>query len=81
MRDYLTNDGDIRIPKEEVGDIIVRARCDKGTQMRLAWSRDSNPDNPWHNKIDTDIISDTSFHVYIIDAKNALKRGLQTNDT
>src|ERR671914_1265796 len=80
VSDYLTNAQPIEIPKDDVGEIVIRARAKKGKHIRLAWSKESTPANPWEHKLDTPIVADNSFHTYIIEAKNALKRGLTTGD-
>lgn len=82
--DYLVNDSEIDIPKDDVGEIEIRVRARRGKHLRLAWSAELNPENPWINRIDIPIAADGEFHTYTVNAKNAMKggegRGLVTGD-
>lgn len=82
-RDYLINEQPIRIPVNEIGDIVIRARADVGNRMLFGWSKE--PAAPslrkLRGKLHLDLIADGSFHTYVIDARNALKRGLTQSDS
>ena len=74
--DYLRNAQPIEIVTDDVGEIIVRARATKGTHFVLAWSAKAQPDNPLRFRVDIPLIADGKFHNYSINARNALRRGL-----
>jgi hypothetical protein len=78
--DYLTNELSVKIPKDDIGYIVIRARVNKGSQMKLAWHKEPLPAEIWWNRIDIDLIDNTNFHTYVIEAENALKRGLSAGD-
>jgi arylsulfatase A-like enzyme len=74
--DYLRNAQPIEIVTDDVGEIVVRARATKGTHFSLAWSAKAKPDLPWRFRVDIPLIADGKFHNYSINARNALRRGL-----
>ena len=79
---YLTNAEPIAIPRDEVGDLLITAKADKGTYLRLAWSaREASPEKIWRDGIDVRFAGKGEFHTYQINARNALKRGLAPGDT
>jgi arylsulfatase len=78
--DYLTNPEPLSLPKDQIADIIIRARANRGSRMRLAWHGEGEPKSFWSNKVDTDLIGDDEFHTYVINAANVLKRGLATGE-
>ena len=49
---YLTNVTPITVRRDEIGDIIIRARATKRTRLTLAWSKEANPENPFENRFD-----------------------------
>jgi arylsulfatase A-like enzyme len=87
--DYLTNEMPIEIPTHNLGEIVIRARVNKGTQMVLAWSQVildknllvSNQDRLWRKQVNIDLIADNAFHTYMINAKEIVKRNLKTDET
>jgi arylsulfatase A-like enzyme len=80
--DYLTNNVPIQIPNEDIGEIAIRARVTKGKRMVLAWHTKIQPkkEDIWYKRIDIDLIDNSEFHTYLINAKNAFKRGLGPRD-
>ena len=74
--DYLRNARPIEIVTDDVGEIVVRARATKGTHFSLAWSPKAQPELPWRYRVDIPLIADGKFHNYTINARNALRRGL-----
>ena len=83
VNDYLTNEQPIEIPKDEVGEILIRAKAKKGKHIRLAWSKKDDFKKNWTlwtDRLDIPIVPDNKFHTYFINAANVLKRGLKTGD-
>jgi arylsulfatase len=78
--DYLTNSVPLQIPKDDVGSIVIRARARRAGRLTLGWSRETDPTNVWRHMLSIDLVGDTCFHTYAINAKNALKRGLNVGD-
>lgn len=74
--DYLQNARPIDIVTDDVGEIVVRARATKGSHFSLAWSPKAKPEFPWRWRVDIPLIADGKFHNYSINARNALRRGL-----
>ena len=74
--DYLQNARPIEIVTDDVGEIVVRAKATKGTHFSLAWSPKAKPELPWRYRVDIPLIADGKFHNYTINARNALRRGL-----
>ena len=81
--DYLVNEVAINVPRDEVGDILIRAKADKGTYMRLAWAGADGPflGKIWHNMFDVRFVDNYDFHNYTINARNVLKRGLRPGES
>ncbi len=74
----LTESTDMAIPMDTVGDLIIRARVDRGKEILLAWSTETEPENPWQNRLGIPVISNGEFHTYVIDARLEMKRGVRT---
>ncbi len=74
--DYLRNAHPIEIVTADVGEIVVRARATKGTHFVLGWSAKAKPDIPWRFRVEIPLIADGRFHNYTINARNALRRGM-----
>jgi arylsulfatase A-like enzyme len=74
--DHLTNADPIAIPQEDIGDIVIRARASRQTWMTLGWSRETEPEDVWQNRLDITLLGDGAFHTYVINGRNALQRGL-----
>ena len=78
--DYLTNQDPLTLRRQEVGDILVRARTNKKTWTTLAWSSEDEPKNVWSNRLDLGLVDDGEFHTYVINGQNALRRGAAEGD-
>ena len=81
--DYLINQEPIEIPKDQVGEIIIRAKAEKGKYMRLAWGKEDQLPKRWswaNRSLDIPISADNKFHTYFINAANVLRRNLETGD-
>jgi arylsulfatase A-like enzyme len=74
--DYLQNARPVEIVTDDIGEIVVRAKATKGTHFTLAWSPVAKPDLPLRYRVDIPLIADGKFHNYSINARNALRRGL-----
>ena len=74
--DYLRNARPVEIVTDDIGEIIVRAKATKGTHFTLAWSPMAKPQLPLRYRVDIPLIADGKFHNYSINARNALRRGL-----
>jgi arylsulfatase A-like enzyme len=79
-RDHLTNAAPMAIPQNDIGEIVIRARASQQTWMRLAWSREDNPEKMWNNRLDINLLGDGEFHTYVINGRNALRRGLDSGE-
>jgi len=77
---YLTNTLPLDIPRDAVGTIEIRARTSAPTGLMIGWSSLEHPENPAKYRIALDLLPDTSFHVYAVNAKTALQRGLNEGD-
>jgi arylsulfatase A-like enzyme len=78
--DHLTHASEIVVPKDDIGEIRIRARVARGREMTLSWNPGERPSESWHNKISIDLIPDGEFHTYAINAKNVLQRGLKSGE-
>jgi arylsulfatase A-like enzyme len=74
--DFLRNAQPIAIVTEDVGEVVIRARATKGKHFTLGWSRTPDPDKPWRFRLQIPMIADGEFHNYLINARSALRRGL-----
>jgi arylsulfatase A-like enzyme len=74
--DYLTNARSLAIPTNDVGDILIRARANRKGWITLAWSREERPTRIWRTRVDTSLLGDGTFHTYVINGRNVLRRGL-----
>jgi arylsulfatase A-like enzyme len=77
---YVTNSDPIDVRREEIGDIVIRARATKQTRMKLGWSKTLNPDNPFKHQIEMTLEASDEMQTYVINARNALRRGLRPED-
>jgi arylsulfatase len=77
--DFLRNAQPIAIVTEDVGEVVIRARATKGKHITLAWSRTANPDRPMRDRLQIPMIADGEFHNYVINARSALRRGLDND--
>jgi arylsulfatase A-like enzyme len=74
--DYLRNAQPVAIVTDDIGEIIVRVKATKGTRFSVGWSAKADPEQPWRWRVDIPLIADGKFHNYTINARNALRRGL-----
>ncbi len=74
--DYLRNGKPVAIVTDDVGEIIVRAKATNGRRLSIGWSPELDPEQPWRWRVDIPLIADGKFHNYTINARNALRRGL-----
>jgi hypothetical protein len=86
--DHLVNAVPLAVPRDEVGDILIRARADKGSYLRLAWATAEGPRggraagrNIWLRRIDVRFNDTKGFHTYVVNARNVLKRGLKEGES
>jgi arylsulfatase A-like enzyme len=75
-RNHLTNAKSMAIPQNDIGDIVIRARASQQTWMSLGWSSKDDPKSPWENRLDINLLGDGAFHTYVINGRDALRRGL-----
>jgi arylsulfatase A-like enzyme len=80
--DYLVNSRPLSIPRDAVGDIMIRAKADRGSYLRLAWAGEQGPGDAsvWLHRIDLRFSDNRDFHTYVINARNVLKRGLAAGE-
>jgi arylsulfatase A-like enzyme len=81
-RDLLTNHAVLAVPRDDVGDVVVRARASEEAWMTLAWSKDDAPvDVWWRHSLQIHLLGDQEFHNYVINGQNMLKRGLRPGES
>jgi len=78
--DYLTNAEPMAVPADDIGDVLIRARADREAWIRLAWSKEEDPEELWEHMLDIALLGDGEFHTYVINGREALRRGLQPED-
>ena len=80
--DHLENAVALAIPRDEIGDLVIRMKADKGTYLRIAWSTAQTPkDNKiWHARYDVRFIDHQDFHTYVINARDVMRRGLRSGE-
>ena len=79
--DTLTNADPIAIARDEIGDVMIRARAHEPTAMRLGWwSKHNQPIDIWRHRIEIDLPGDGQFHSYVINGRNVFKRGVDPGD-
>ena len=74
--DYLTHPKEIQVAKDEIGEIAIRARLKRGKRMLLGWYSEPPSEKIFANRLAIDVVPDGEFHVYVLNMKNVLKRGL-----
>lgn len=77
---HLTNVDPVALPREEVGDILIRARASQKSWLTLAWSSEPNPESIWRDGIDVSLFGDGEFHTYAINGQNVLRRGMEEGE-
>ncbi len=79
---YYVLDG-LAIPRDDVGQILIRMRASGGSFLRLGWQGEGTDRRSlqlWRHKIDLQFRDTDGFHTYVIDARNVLKRGLEPGE-
>jgi arylsulfatase A-like enzyme len=74
--EYLRNSQPVAIVTDDVGEVVIRARARKGKHFTLGWSRTPDPDKPWRFRLQIPMIADGEFHNYFVNARGALRRGI-----
>lgn len=79
---YLENAVAVAVPRDDVGDILIRMKADKGTYLRLAWAGPElrREGRIWLNKLDVRFNDNKEFHTYVINGRNVLRRGLRAGE-
>jgi hypothetical protein len=78
--DYLSIDLPSGVPALELGEIAIRVRASTRSRMILAWLYDTVavPDNLlWENQVSLDLVADGSFHTYMLNVKDLVRRRLK----
>ena len=84
MGSHLRHEGELAISKDDIGEVEIRLRVKEGNQAELFWSKNSGATaRDWHQlgEIAVSTIPDNEFHVYRINATNALKDNLNYGDS
>ncbi|HZD52644.1 MAG TPA: sulfatase [Woeseiaceae bacterium] len=79
--DYLVNGRPIHIPVSAISEVMIRARGNKGNRFGLLWAAEGRESEIADNHLDLDLIADGKFHTYIVDAQNALRRGVHSGES
>jgi arylsulfatase A-like enzyme len=79
---YLATPNTLAIPTTDVGNILIRARADKGSYMQLAWAGEAGPEDGriWRHRLDVHFVNNEGFHVYVINAQGLFKQGLRPGE-
>ena len=80
--DYLENAVELAVPRDEIGDLVIRMKADQGTYLRLAWTNAQGPSDGkiWRAKLDVRFTDHQDFHTYVINARDVMRRGLRQGD-
>lgn len=80
--DYLENAAELAVPRDEIGDLVIRMKADKGTFMRIAWTNAEGPADGkiWRAKLDVRFNDTSEFHTYVINARDVMRRGLDRGE-
>jgi arylsulfatase len=74
---YLRNAQPVAIVTDDVGEVVIRARARKGKNFTLAWNPHADPVRPLQYRLQIPMIADGEFHNYFVNARSALRRGLE----
>jgi hypothetical protein len=77
--DVLVNTEKIKIPKEEIGEVVIRARADRGRRLIMTWSERENDARRNPEGVDNDLLADSKFRTYVINGA-AMRSGFQWGD-
>ena len=78
--DYLVNEKPLHIPLANISDIIIRARADRGNRFQLNWTAEGRESLLKKNRLSLDLIADGEFHTYVVNARNAVSRGVESDE-
>lgn len=81
--DHLVNAVPLTVPRDEVGDLLIRLKAEKGSYLRLGWSAKGRPPTDgliWRHKFDLRLDEGGDFHTYVVNARNVLKRGTRPGE-
>ncbi len=79
-RAYVTNETAIPVRRDQIGDIVIRARAAEETRLTLGWSANDPVDNPFQYSVDITLEKSPTFRNYVINARGALKFGLEASE-
>ena len=79
---YLENAVELAVPRDDIGDLVIRMKADKGTYLRLAWTSAQGPSDGkiWRAKLDVRFTNHDDFHTYVINARDVMRRGLRQGE-
>lgn len=63
----------VELPRDEIGEIRIRARSTRGGVLRLGWSVEPKEMLDWYSAIDLNLVADARVREYSIDAKNVMR--------
>jgi arylsulfatase len=72
--DQLRNEAPLSIPLSDIGDVVVRAKADRGNRFLVSWAVQGREELLSRNNVSLDLIGDGDFHTYIVDAQHAFQR-------
>ena len=70
------------MPRDEIGDLVIRMKADQGTYLRLAWTNAQGPKDGliWRAKLDVRFTDTKDFHTYVVNARDVMRRGLREGE-
>lgn len=83
--DFFTNEMPFEVPRNELGEVVIRARANKPARMIVAWLEYSEFQAPslqekiWRKQVHLDLIADGDFHIYEVNLKDVIKRDLRSD--
>jgi arylsulfatase len=77
--DQLRNEVPLSIPLSDIGDVVVRAKADRGNRFLLSWAVQGREELLSRNNVSLDLIGDGDFHTYIVDAQHAFLRSSEND--
>ncbi|MGE3292119.1 MAG: sulfatase [Geminicoccaceae bacterium] len=81
--DYLINAVALDVPRDDVGEILIRMRADQGSYLRLGWAPAGGraDGQMWHDILDLRFRGHGEFQTYIVNARTVLSRGLAPGES
>lgn len=84
LSDMLVSSGPIGIARDDIGQIVMRVRADRGLFIRFGWVGERAPPQqraePFHNSLDVRFDNTSEYHNYIINARDVMQRGLRPDE-